>query len=609
MANPAPMANPPPKANKVRTRVSDGVTFHAEIGGQVVPITLDQLRALGNILPGRKTGLTKPLRALFDQGLLELGEIPAPTQAQIAELLRWDDGQSLYLNPKARITVSFVGDGHADPINASSLYTSFIAPDLALALTDMAKRLRVAGRAMRRNALTRGVAIPAEQWTQTFEAIYRQCCSSSVLATCIELVADEVTGFRLRLKLPLQQDQCPYHEAAMTVQRSDRPETTAVTLDMPIGALAELGQVLRQLGCGMARSELANLLASSPHGLTLYNVVAVLADGKMLGPGAPERPDWDTILPPQAALGALHLGHAGMLVRGGASAVLFDPWFVPAHPGYQQQPISAGQLPEIGAIFITHEHWDHINPEIVLRYPPQVPIVVPRQDPGSFLYPRYQQFLALLGCDRVVELGHWEDYLLPDGLVVTAIPFRGEGTLEEQAGRNCYLAGRGGKRIFIHVDSSVDSLGVSDLTDGTVQRMVEEGGPIDVVYATRRQELHFGYEVISDLNPICLGADPRRIASVIENCFCPADYIAALARQTGCAMMVLYSEGGNEWFPSETNFLRTGEDENFVGQDYLWDSLEDFAAACPVPLHLSSPLDTVLLNDEGARYIGKPAGD
>lgn len=596
-------------AKNVRTRVADGVTFQAAIDGQVVPLTLDHLRALGGILPGGKTGLTKILRALFDQGVLELGELPLPSADLIAALLNGDEAQILYLNPQAQITVSLVGEGHVDPLKASTLYTSFIAPDLAIALADMAKRLRVAGRAMRRNALTRGATVPAEHWIEIFEAIYRQCCSSGVLADYVEVVPDAQTSFRLHLKRALQQDDCPYGEASLTLLRSGRPEATAVTLDMPIGALAEIGRVLRKLGCGMPRAELAELIATSAHGLTLYNVIAALTDGNMLSPRAPERPDWDTILPPQSSLDALHLGHAGMLVRGGASAVMFDPWFVPAHPAFQKQPISAGQLPEIAAIFITHEHWDHINPEIVLRYPPDVPIVVPRQDPGSSLYPRFQQFLALFGCYRVVELGHWEEYLMPDGLVVTAIPFRGEGTLEEQAGRNCYLAQREGKRIFIHVDSSVDSLGGSDLTDGTVQRMVDEGGPIDVVYATRRQELHFGYDIISDLNPIFLGADPGRIARVIENCFCPADYISSLAQQTGCAMMVLYSEGGNEWFPSDTNFLRTGEDENFVGQDYLWDSLEDFAAACPVPLHLSSPLDTVLLDDRGVRYMGRPAAN
>ena len=106
-----------------------------------------------------------------------------------------------------------------------------------------------------------------------------------------------------------------------------------------------------------------------------------------------------------------------LALSGGGTGVLVDPWFLPGHPDYGQQPLGPGQLPGIEAIFLTHEHWDHVNAESVLRYPSDVPIVVPRQDPVSPLYPRYREYLGLFGCDRVIELGHWEQISLPGGRI------------------------------------------------------------------------------------------------------------------------------------------------------------------------------------------------
>ena len=223
--------------------------------------------------------------------------------------------------------------------------------------------------------------------------------------------------------------------------------------------------------------------------------------------------------------------------------------------------------------------------------------------PERLADPRFREFLKLFGFERVIELGHWEQHSLRNGLVVTAVPFIGEGTAEDGAVRNCYLLERGGNRILVHVDSSIDSTGRSDLTDGAIERLVNERGPIDVLYATRRQELHFGFEIQHDLSPMFLGADPRRFVGVTENCFCPASYIVNLAREARCSMVVLYSEGGAEWYPSDTNFLRTGDDESFLGHDYLWDSLNDIVDAAPAPVYLSQALDAVLVDDHRIKYV------
>jgi hypothetical protein len=227
---------------------------------------------------------------------------------------------------------------------------------------------------------------------------------------------------------------------------------------------------------------------------------------------------------------------------------------------------------------------------------------VPRQDARSPLRPRYREFLNLFGLERVIELGHWEQYSLPDGMVVTAIPFRGEGTAQEWATRNCYLVSRSGKQAFIHVDSSIDSNGASDLTDGTIERMVFEFGKADVLYSARTQLLVLNCETFSEMMTIFYGKDPRIFAGVSESCFCPAEYIASLSNALRCDIVALYSEGGADYYP-KTLFLRSGDGEQFIGKDYLWDSFADIADAVSAPVHLSRPLDAVLMDAEAVNYI------
>jgi len=99
------------------------------------------------------------------------------------------------------------------------------------------------------------------------------------------------------------------------------------------------------------------------------------------------------------------------------------------------------------------------------------------------------------------------------------------------------------------------------------------------------------------------------MTGLIENCYCPASFLADLARATQCRRMVLYSEGGGEWFPDHTNFLRTDDDNTFLGEDHLWDSLGTIEAAVPVPLHFSMPQDCIRLDADGIRFIEGPARD
>lgn len=592
----------------LRTRIADNVALRAEIGGKEILLSEDHIRALGGILQGDLAGAAPELRFLFDAGILEIGAARPPAPEKLAALVLGDADSTIHLDPCTDIRVSLVGEGFENPIAASQLYSAFIPPRTAAALVRLAQRLKAAGKAMHRNEATRNKPVQLADWLRVLESIYRESIERTELAESMRVVPDTDRHFRLELSEPLQRNECTWPEARVRIHRCGTPEAARMSVPVASRDLPAIATLLRSLCKGVRRSELLALLAASSGGAALARVVDALARSRAFGVAAQERPDWDALLPTTAILSALHLGHAGLLVRGGESSILVDPWFLHGHPDYRVQPLQAAQLPPVEAIFLTHEHWDHVNDATLLRYPADVPVFVPKQDSGAPLHPRYREYLEMFGIGQVIELAHWEQHALPSGLIVTAIPFRGEGTAEECAVRNCYLFERSDKRIFVHVDSSIDTYGESDLTDGTIDRMVATYGPIDILFATRRQELHFAYEIFSDLAPLFFGPDPRRFLDIVENCNCPASYLAELARATHCSELVLYSEGGAEWYDDSTNFLRSDNSDASLGYDHLWDKLEQIVAAVPCPVRLSAPHDRFSIEAEGIAHASSLEG-
>lgn len=583
-------------AREIRPQLGAGVTLHAAVGDSRVDLTLDHIRALAKALPSGAPGHPAELKALFGEGVLQLALVPPPTPAEIDEVLIGDGAWRL--DPRTELELRLSHSSEWLPLQGSAPFTWFIPPDVAKALAALAHQLRTAGKLMHYNSAARGRILPEADLLRAFGGICRKACAVKPLSDYLEVRDDHESGYRMALRQPLQAETCPYGQAILIVKPLAGAPAGSHAEEFPSAALPEVAALVRALRGGLTPAELRERLDRSAHPGALLRVLGAIRRCGANAGREVEAPDWDALLPPDLPLGALHLGHAGLLVRGGNDVALFDPWFLPSRDRHERQPLLARQLPPVGAICLTHEHWDHVDAEIVLHYPPDVPVIVPKSDGRAALTPRYRDYLGMLGCREVIELGHWESHVLPGGMVLTAVPFTGEGTSEDHVVRNCYLVTRGSKRLFVHVDSSTDAAGKSDLTDGTIDRLIAEHGPIDVTYATRRQELHLGLEVISDLVPVFYGEDPRRFAGVVDNCYCPPDYIAELVRATQSALLVLYSEGGHDWFPEDTNFLRPDVEENFLCADYGWEPLEAFEAACPVPLHMSAPLDAVWIGDE-----------
>lgn len=101
------------------------------------------------------------------------------------------------------------------------------------------------------------------------------------------------------------------------------------------------------------------------------------------------------------------LGHASFLLRLGGTTVLIDPVFSPSLSGTVWRNVSVGitveQLPPIDAVFITHNHRDHMDAPTLKRLGPAPRYVVP-----AGLAP----WFARRGFPDVVELRWWESVRL-----------------------------------------------------------------------------------------------------------------------------------------------------------------------------------------------------
>ena len=104
------------------------------------------------------------------------------------------------------------------------------------------------------------------------------------------------------------------------------------------------------------------------------------------------------------------LGHAGIEIRANGSRILCDPWFSPEgafQASWFQYPDNSflidDELLSPTAIFISHEHMDHVDPWFLERVPAEIPVYIPRYAsrvlPNKVLSARHRP---------LVELEQWE---------------------------------------------------------------------------------------------------------------------------------------------------------------------------------------------------------
>jgi L-ascorbate metabolism protein UlaG (beta-lactamase superfamily) len=245
----------------------------------------------------------------------------------------------------------------------------------------------------------------------------------------------------------------------------------------------------------------------------------------------------------------IHLGHAGLLYRQREQFLAFDPWLMPWFAEAPVPSIWTSLLPRPAAVFLTHDHDDHVDPRTLLHLPKDLPIVVPSRRNRRDLYFDYLSLLRELGFSQVVELAHGETWRFEGGAVVS-VPFFGEDPCDLEMPRNCYLIADRGHNVLVHVDSGPTNGGKSAVRDGVIDRLVKEHGPVSVLYASQQQLKEIRtYAAHAPLSPPGQWLDPG------ENGFLTNDYLRELAARAEARLFVSYATGGADWFPDHLSFM------------------------------------------------------
>ena len=245
----------------------------------------------------------------------------------------------------------------------------------------------------------------------------------------------------------------------------------------------------------------------------------------------------------------VHLGHAALLYRQRDQALLFDPWLLPWFAESSVPSLWGSLLPKPAAVFLTHDHDDHVDPRTLLHLPKDTPIIVPSRRNRRTLSYDYLSLLRELGFGHVIELAHGERWTFEGGAVYS-VPFYGEDPCDLEMPRNCYLIADRGYNVLVHVDSGPTNRGKSALTDGVIQALVQKHGPIPLVFASQQQLLEIrGHAAHAPLSP------PGKWLDVGENGYLTNAYLAEVCTAAQAKLFVSYATGGAEWYPDHLSFM------------------------------------------------------
>ncbi len=244
----------------------------------------------------------------------------------------------------------------------------------------------------------------------------------------------------------------------------------------------------------------------------------------------------------------VHLGHAALLYRQRDRFLLFDPWLLPWFAESSVPSLWGSLLPKPAAIFLTHDHDDHVDPRTLLHMPKDLPVVIPSKRDRRALFFDYQSLLRELGFSQIVELAHGETFAF-DGGTVVSVPFFGEDPCDIEMPRNCYLINDRGRNTLVHVDSGPTNEGKSVVKEGVMGDLVKQYGPIATLFASQQQL----QELRSHAAHACL-SHPGRWLETGENGYLTNNYLAELAGAARAKLFVSYATGGADWLPDHLSF-------------------------------------------------------
>ncbi|UKJ07826.1 MBL fold metallo-hydrolase [Solitalea lacus] len=155
-------------------------------------------------------------------------------------------------------------------------------------------------------------------------------------------------------------------------------------------------------------------------------------------------------------------GHSSYFIKVEGKAILVDPVFsgsaAPFSLGVKSfdgsDVYKVDDFPEIDMLILTHDHYDHLDFETVLKLKPKVKQIVTSLGVGSHL--NYWGFKE----EAIHELDWWETAEVIKNLIITAAParhFSGRGIKRAQTLWSSFVLQVGKWKIYIGADSGYDT--------------------------------------------------------------------------------------------------------------------------------------------------------
>src|SRR5438874_5619064 len=322
------------------------------------------------------------------------------------------------------------------------------------------------------------------------------------------------------------------------------------------------------------------------------------SDCLAVSPGSSVRAHWLAATQDQDMT---HLGHAALMYRQRENFFLFDPWLLPWLAESPVPSLWTSLIPRPAAIFLTHDHDDHVDPRTLLAMPKDIPIVVPSRRNARSLYYDYPSLLRELGFTHIVELAHGESYGF-DGGAVVSVPFFGEDPVDIEMPRNCYLINDRGRNTLVHVDSGPTNSGKSAVKEGVIGDLVQRYGPVSTLFASQQQLK----EIRAYAAYACL-SHPGRWVEVGENGYLTNSYLAELSAAAKARMFVSYATGGADWYPDHLSFMFSRRNPARTALlTANWDppeGLKDLLAPLRCGYHYSQALDIFRASPDGGTEV------
>ena len=155
-------------------------------------------------------------------------------------------------------------------------------------------------------------------------------------------------------------------------------------------------------------------------------------------------------------------GHSSYFIQLDGKKILVDPVFSgTASPikfttrSFKGSDVySTDDIPEIDYLFFTHDHWDHLDYETIIKLKSKIKKVITGLGTGAHL--EYWKYDA----NRIIELDWNEEMILEKGLIVNTTParhFSGRGIKRNGSLWMSFILTTPGLKIFIGGDSGYDN--------------------------------------------------------------------------------------------------------------------------------------------------------